>query len=57
MRRIRRGVAVLTLVGLFGAVGIEAAFADKPGPGDKQCVPGKQGDPHPGHKAGACPNP
>lgn len=34
-----------------------AAYADKPGPGDKQCVPGQQGNPHPAHKAGVCPNP
>lgn len=34
-----------------------AAHADKPGPGDKQCVPGQQGNPHPAHKAGVCPNP
>jgi hypothetical protein len=34
-----------------------AAMADKPGPGDKQCIPGQQGNPHPAHKAGVCPNP
>ena len=33
------------------------ALADQPGPGDKQCIPGKQGNPHPAHKAGVCPNP
>ena len=33
-----------------------ASTADQPGPGDKQCVPGQQGNPHPGFKAGACNN-
>jgi hypothetical protein len=27
------------------------------GPGDKQCVPGQNGKPHPGFKAGVCTNP
>lgn len=33
------------------------ASADQPGPGSKQCIPGQQGNPHPGFKAGVCPNP
>ena len=28
--------------------------AEQPGPGDKQCIPGQQGNPHPAHKAGVC---
>jgi hypothetical protein len=40
---------------LLGSAG--AAVAEKPGPGDKQCIPGQQGNPHPAHKAGVCPNP
>jgi hypothetical protein len=32
------------------------AGAEKPGPGDKQCVPGQNGNPHLGFKAGACSN-
>jgi hypothetical protein len=31
-------------------------LSDKPGPGDKQCIPGQHGSPKPGKKAGACSN-
>lgn len=55
--RMRRRVLVVLLTGLFSLVGVSGAFAGKPGPGDKQCVPGQQGNPKPGHKAGVCPNP
>jgi hypothetical protein len=45
--------AIAVTVGLvLGASGV--AGADAPGPGDKQCVPGQHGNPHPGFKAGAC---
>ena len=52
---IRKGaaalaVAVISVVGIAGS----AAYADPPGPGDGQCVPGQHGNPHPGFKAGAC---
>jgi hypothetical protein len=53
---MRKRVLVVFLAGVMSLVGASAAFA-KPGPGDKQCTPGQQGNPHPAHKAGACPNP
>jgi hypothetical protein len=31
-------------------------LADKPGPGDRQCIPGQNGPPQGGKKAGACSN-
>ena len=55
--RIRTVVAA-AVAGLAlpaGATG--RAAADQPGPGDKQCIPGQQGNPYPAHKAGVCPNP
>jgi hypothetical protein len=48
---------VLIIAAVAGAIVSGAAVsasADPPGPGDKQCVPGQHGNPHPGHKAGAC---
>ncbi len=50
------------IVGAVAAIGLLAgstglANADQPGPGDKQCTPGQHGNPHPGFKAGVCPNP
>ena len=55
--RARRVIATVAIagVGFFGLVG--NADAAKPGPGDKQCIPGQQGNPHPAFKAGVCPNP
>lgn len=53
MRRIRRKVAVVLLAAV-AALGTSIALAGQPGPGDKQCVPGQQGSPHPAHKAGVC---
>jgi hypothetical protein len=45
--------AIVIAAGLFpGATGV--AHAAPPGPGDPQCTPGQQGNPHPGFKAGAC---
>ena len=55
MRKLIIGT-VVSAVGLVG-IGGAASLADKPGPGDKQCIPGKHGNPHPGFKAGVCPNP
>jgi hypothetical protein len=41
---------------LTGSYGV--ASADPPGPGDKQCVPGQSGNPHPGAKPPqSCPGP
>jgi hypothetical protein len=51
---------VLIIAAIAGAIlggATSPAFADQPGPGDPQCVPGQQGNPHPAHKAGVCPNP
>jgi hypothetical protein len=54
---IKRIVIVVAVVGaIFGGTAAPA-FAEPPGPGDKQCVPGQHGNPHPGFKAGACDNP
>lgn len=54
---MKRIIAVVVTAGV-SLLGLGAtAFADPPGPGDKQCIPGKQGNPHPGFKAGACSNP
>ncbi len=55
--KIRRALAALLLAGFAGFAAAAPAMADPPGPGDKQCVPGQQGNPHPGFKAGACSNP
>ncbi|WP_433227910.1 hypothetical protein [Actinomadura formosensis] len=35
----------------------DRADSGQPGPGSKQCIPGQQGNPHPGFKAGVCTNP
>ena len=51
MKKFVAGV-VLVAASLVSTVGI--ASAAPPGPGDKQCVPGQHGNPHPGFKAGAC---
>jgi hypothetical protein len=55
--RLRKLIAVgaVSAVALFASAPF--AHADKPGPGDKQCIPGQQGNPHPAFKAGVCPNP
>jgi hypothetical protein len=55
-RRTKRFIAAVFVVGVIG-VTAAPAFADQPGPGDKQCIPGHQGNPHPGFKAGVCDNP
>jgi hypothetical protein len=54
---VRKGAIAMAIA--IGVVGLSpvAALAGKPGPGDKQCIPGQQGNPKPGHKAGVCPNP
>ncbi|HEV3473908.1 MAG TPA: hypothetical protein VG602_00870 [Actinomycetota bacterium] len=57
MSKLRRSIAVVVMAGIVSMVGASAAFAGKPGPGSKQCTPGQQGNPHPAHKAGVCPNP
>jgi Spy/CpxP family protein refolding chaperone len=52
-KRTKQLIAAAIVV---GAIGVTAApaFADSPGPGDKQCTPGQQGNPQPGHKGGTC---
>ena len=53
MRKAIAGTAVV--IGMLGgSAGLAAA--EQPGPGDKQCIPGQQGNPHPAHKAGVCAN-
>lgn len=56
MKMKRRAKKLVAAAIVVGAIGITAApaFAGQPGPGDKQCVPGHQGNPHPGFKAGVC---
>lgn len=56
MKTRRILAAFATMVALTTGVAA-TAMAEKPGPGDKQCVPGQHGNPHPGFKAGVCPNP
>jgi len=51
---LKRFVAVAVLVTGLVAAAAAPALAAQPGPGDKQCVPGQQGNPHPAHKAGVC---
>ena len=54
---MRKAVTALALALTLGAVSTAGpAFADPPGPGDTQCVPGQNGNPHPGFKAGVCDN-
>lgn len=47
-------VVVATLGLLFGTAA--TAFADTPGPGDKQCVPGQNSQPGPNQVGGTCPS-
>jgi hypothetical protein len=55
-QRMKTLIAAAIVVGAIGATAAPA-FADQPGPGDKQCIPGQQGNPGPGFKAGVCTNP
>ncbi|MGT2462908.1 hypothetical protein [Sinomonas atrocyanea] len=52
MRKAAVALAAALALGAVSAAG--PAFADQPGPGDTQCVPGQNGNPHPGFKAGVC---
>lgn len=52
MRKLVVAACIAAVIGLAGG----PATADQPGPGDSQCVPGHQGNPHPGFKAGVCDN-
>jgi hypothetical protein len=54
---MRKILAIIALGAGSLLAGASIAAADQPGPGDKQCVPGQQGNPHPAHKGGVCPNP
>ena len=49
-RTIVAGFAVAALLSTAAP-----ALAAPPGPGDKQCVPGKNAQPQPGKKGGTCP--
>jgi hypothetical protein len=53
-QRTLRTVLAWTIVASAVSIPAVSAFAGQPGPGDKQCVPGHQGNPHPGFKAGVC---
>jgi hypothetical protein len=55
--RIRKVIAIGLAAAGLTVFAAGPAFGDAPGPGDKQCVPGQQGNPHPGFKAGVCTNP
>jgi hypothetical protein len=54
--RTKHIITAAVVVGTM-AVTVVPAFAGQPGPGDKQCIPGQQGNPQPAHKGGVCPNP
>jgi hypothetical protein len=51
---MRKLFAAALVAVTFSVATASVAFADPPGPGDKQCIPGQQGNPHPGHKGGSC---
>jgi hypothetical protein len=53
---IERVIAAPLPAGATIVVGADLASADQPGPGDKQCIPGQQGN-QPAHKGGVCDNP
>jgi hypothetical protein len=55
----QRKKTIIAWAMVLSAVGITAvpAFAGQPGTGDKQCIPGQQGNPHPAFKGGVCSNP
>ena len=52
---MRRKLVVAAISALMTLGGTAAALAAPPGPGDKQCVPGKNAPPQPGKKGGTCP--
>lgn len=54
---IKRVLVVMAMAGMILGGASSMAYAEQPGPGDSQCVPGQQGNPHPAHKAGVCTNP
>ena len=56
MRKARKVLAALAIAAFATAGAAAPALAAQPGPGDKQCIPGQQGNPHPGFKAGVCSN-
>jgi hypothetical protein len=51
---IRKAVVGAVVIGMVG-VAAPIAFADPPGGGDKQCIPGLNPQPVPGQKGGSCP--
>ena len=50
-----RALIVAFVIAVFAAIAVVPALAGPPGPGDKQCVPGQNSQPHPGQKGGTCP--
>ena len=50
LRKAFAGALVVSVVFV-----VSPALADPPGGGDKQCIPGLNGNPHPGVKGGTCP--
>lgn len=53
---LRMVLAGCAAVGLVGVAVPLPALADPPSGGDKQCAPGQNGSPKPGHKGGSCDN-
>jgi hypothetical protein len=54
MRKLRVAIVSLVIAGFGAAIAVPAG-ASAPGPGDKQCVPGQNSQPHPAQKGGTCP--
>jgi hypothetical protein len=52
---LRKKLAALGFSALVIVGAAAPALAAPPGPGDKQCVPGKNAQPQPGKKGGTCP--
>lgn len=55
--RVRRFIAAALAAAGIAVFAAGPALADQPGPGHKQCIPGQQGNPGAGFKAGVCDNP
>jgi hypothetical protein len=46
---MKRVIAAPVVTGTTPVVGADIASVDRPGPGDKQCIPGQQGNPRRAH--------
>ena len=53
---MRKAAVALAAALALGAISAGPAAADQPRPGSTQCVPGQNGNPPPGFKAGVCSN-